>query len=254
MLKGAKLMLHILIVDDEAFARQELAYLVNLHPQVSRIDQAESVTEALTIMLDNKPDIVFLDIQLDGETGFDLAYKFLQMRKPPYLIFATAYENYALDAFKVNANDYILKPFEENKIQAALNKYLQYSELSASDSTDTTSKESSSNYDTIAIQSDDRVYLLHPEDIFLVSVQGHTVTVDTLNKSFVTTGTLSAIEKKLPDDLFLRCHRSFILNITHIVEIQPWFNQTYQVTLSNHIKVPVSRSYLKSFKTRLNIN
>ena len=119
-------MLHILIVDDEAFARQELAYLVNLHPQVSRIDQAESVTEALTIMLDNKPDIVFLDIQLDGETGFDLAYKFLQMRKPPYLIFATAYDNYALDAFKVNANDYILKPFEENKIQAALNNCLLY--------------------------------------------------------------------------------------------------------------------------------
>ncbi|MDK6421929.1 LytTR family DNA-binding domain-containing protein, partial [Aerococcus urinae] len=111
----------------------------------------------------------------------------------------------------------------------------------------------SKRHEAIPIQSNDRVYLLRPEEIFLVSVQGHTLSIESYDKTYEMAGSLSAIEKKLPKDLFLRTHRSYLINIDQIQEIQPWFNQTYQVTLRNGSKVPVSRSYLKDFKDRLPI-
>ncbi|MCY3034952.1 LytR/AlgR family response regulator transcription factor [Aerococcus mictus] len=240
----------VLIVDDEQMARQELAYLVKEHDQVSQVKTADSIDQAITMMLDEKPDILFLDIHLEGETGFDLAKKLKAVHNPPYLIFATAYDQYALEAFEANANDYILKPFEESKIHAAIDKYYQSLER-ASGQVD--QDQESKRHEAIPIQSNDRVYLLRPEEIFLVSVQGHTLSIESYDKTYEMAGSLSAIEKKLPKDLFLKTHRSYLINIDQIQEIQPWFNQTYQVTLRNGSKVPVSRSYLKDFKDRLPI-
>ena len=114
--------MHVLIVDDDPLAREELSYLVSQHPQVTSVAEADSVAEAMEEMMDQKPDLLFLDIHLTDESGFDLAEKLTHLKKAPYLVFATAYDQYALKAFQVNAKDYILKPFEEEKITQVIEK------------------------------------------------------------------------------------------------------------------------------------
>ncbi|MCD5001993.1 LytTR family transcriptional regulator DNA-binding domain-containing protein [Enterococcus saccharolyticus] len=231
--------MHVLIVDDEPLAREELSYLVMQHPKITSTAEAESVEEAMEEMMDQKPDIVFLDIHLTDESGFDLAEKFTHLKKAPYLIFATAYDAYALKAFQVNAKDYLLKPFEEQKIHQALDKALK--EIAQQQPTVQT-------FEAIPIQGEDRIYLVAPEEIYLVSVEERQLNIETKEQTYQMTGSLNKIEQKLPTELFLKTHRSFILNRTKIQEIQPWFNNTLQVILENGSRVPVSRSYVKQFK------
>lgn len=241
-------MTHVLLVDDEPLAREELAYLVTQHPAITSTAEADSVEEAMEQIMDKKPDIIFLDIHLTDESGFDLANKLKKLKKPPYLIFATAYDDYALKAFKVNAMDYILKPFDEVIVHEALDKA-----ISIIKATNTTPKKKSEAIDAIPIQGEDRIFLVHPKDIYLVSVEDKELSVHTEKETYQTSGSLSKIETRLPTDCFIKTHRSFILNTTKIQEIQPWFNNTLQVTLDNGLKIPVSRSYVKPFKEMIGL-
>lgn len=241
--------MNVLIVDDELFARQELAYLVNEHPAIDEIREAESVGDAFRVMLDFKPDILFLDIQLDGETGFDLAEQLMKTKNPPYLIFATAYDEYAIDAFKVDADDYILKPFEKSKIHDAIDKCLKKADKLAGEP-----QKPEKKFESLAVQVGERVYMVDPHNIILATVDGHTLRLETTKANYEFSDSLTSWEKKLPESLFLRTHRAYLINVDHVKEIQPWFNQTYQVTMTNDSKVPVSRTYIKEFKKRLNFD
>ncbi|EOT41350.1 LytR/AlgR family response regulator transcription factor [Enterococcus dispar] len=240
--------MHVLLVDDEPLAREELSYLVSQHPAVISVAQAEGVLEAMGKMMEQKPDILFLDIHLTDESGFELAEKLVHLTEPPYLVFATAYDDYALQAFQVNANDYLLKPFEEKRVMEILNKAEKQRTRTQNTSTQTTEQ-----WSAFPIHSDDRIFLIHPETVQMVSVDERNVRIFTDDKHYSTTGTLSGIEQKLPPALFIKTHRSFIINVTKVKEIQPWFNHTLQLTMENGEKVPVSRSYLKVFKERLNL-
>lgn len=240
--------MHILIVDDEPLAREELTYLVSLHKHVTSTSEAESVEEAMEQIMDHKPDIIFLDIHLTDESGFDLANKLMKLKHPPYLIFATAYDDYAIKAFKVNAKDYILKPFDEKAIHEALNK--AYPQIKQKLTQPAADKEA----DVIPISCDDRIFLIHPKDIFLVSIDDKILSIHTQDSVYQTSGSLAKIEQKLPENVFFKTHRSYILNTTKIQEIQPWFNNTLQIILDNGLKVPVSRSYVKDFKAVFGIH
>lgn len=116
-------MLKVLIVDDEMFARDELRYLLEQTEEVDAIDEAEHIEEAFDKMADRKPDILFLDIDLSGENGFDIARRLKKMSAPPAVVFATAYDEYALKAFEVDAIDYLTKPFDEERIRQTIHKY-----------------------------------------------------------------------------------------------------------------------------------
>lgn len=240
--------MHVLLVDDEPLAREELNYLVSQHPAVTSVAQAESVLEAMTKMMEQKPDILFLDIHLTDESGFELAEKLVTLSDPPYLVFATAYDDYALQAFQVNASDYLLKPFEEKRVMEIIDKAKK--QVNKNQRTTTKNLE---QFSTFPIHSDDRIFLINPETVQMVSVDERSLSIFTDEKQYVTTGTLSGIEQKLPPALFIKTQRSFIINVTKVKEIQPWFNHTLQVTMENGEKVPVSRSYLKAFKERLNL-
>ncbi len=242
-------MTHVLLVDDEPLARDELTYLVTQHPIITSTAEADSVEEAMEKIMDKKPDIIFLDIHLTDESGFDLANKLKKLKKPPYLIFATAYDDYALKAFKVNAMDYILKPFDEVVVHEALDKAISIIKL-----TEVPVKKVTDSIDAIPIQGEDRIFLVHPKDIYLVSVEDKELSVHTEKETYQTSGSLSKIERRLTMDFFVKTHRSFILNTTKIQEIQPWFNNTLQVTLDNGLKVPVSRSYVKPFKEMIGLS
>ena len=239
--------MHVLIVDDEPLAREELAYLVKQHPQVTSIAQADSVEQAIAQLIDQKTDLLFLDIHLTGESGFDLAEKLLKVPNPPYLVFATAYDQYALKAFQVNAKDYILKPFDAEQIQQVIHKASQANPASQPTSQPVSVNEKE-DFDAIAIQGEDRIYMVAPKDIYCVWVEEKTLSINTKDQTYQMPGSLNQMEQKLPKSIFIKTHRSYLINRKKVQEIQPWFNHTLQVILTNGQKVPVSRSYLKEFK------
>ncbi|WP_304341624.1 LytTR family transcriptional regulator DNA-binding domain-containing protein [Metaclostridioides mangenotii] len=238
-----------LIIDDEPLARNELRYLLEQCEEITDIKEAETIEEAFAEMLNNKPDLLFLDIHLSDESGLSLAERLLSIEEPPMIIFATAYDEHAVRAFELNATDYILKPFDLDRIKKAVKKANKKYEIKSNYSLDSLS----TDVTTLPIQVDESIFVLKIEDILAVVVEEGKTSVYTNQEIYHTATALSTYEKKLPSAQFLRVHRSYIINKNYIKEIQPWFNHTYQVTLENKLKVPVSRSYIKEFKSELGI-
>ena len=244
--------MQILIVDDEALAREELSYLVKQSPAVSspEISTAEDIHEAEDILLQKQIDLLFLDISLNDENGFDLAKKLQLLAKPPLVIFATAYDDYAVKAFEIEAVDYILKPFEEERVNQALTKVIRIlaakQEPAGAKLTPKTSK-------FITITIDEHSILLKKEQLVAASVENGTLTISTEEAEYQVKQTLAWIKKKLPEKNFIQIHRNTIINIDKIKEIQPWFNHTALVVTFNDLKLPVGRSYLKEFNQLLGL-
>lgn len=240
----------VVIIDDEPLARMELAYLIEATHLVDAIYQGESIEDAFQLILTHQPDVLFLDIHLTDESGLDLAKRLSQVPNAPLIIFATAYDNHAVEAFEVNALDYVLKPFEQARIQRAIEKAklaLDVQRVSKS------SEAEVSHSNRLTLEVDERIYLLPFDDILYCEVQGKETTVYTKTTHYTSHTSLAAIEKVLTTESFLKVHRSYLINTQAIKEIQPWFNQTYQLTLLNGGKVPVSRSYLKTFRQQLGL-
>lgn len=244
--------MRVLIVDDEPLARNELAYLLGQCEGVSAIAQADSIEEALGTMLEDPVDLIFLDIHLTNESGLSLAAKINKLKKPPMIIFATAYDDYAIKAFELNATDYVLKPFELERIQQAVKKaYGQYSKQQIGELE--TPKRKDTGLQVLPIQMDERIYMLQVPEIIAIGIENGETTIYTKNMEYIIHEPLSALEKKIGGHHFLRVHRAFLINLKEIKEIQPWFNHTFQLTMSNGLKIPVSRSYMKEFKEKVGI-
>lgn len=240
--------MRVAIIDDEPLARMELAYLLEQTPQVKDIYQGESIDDAFQLILTYQPDLLFLDIHLTDESGLDLAKRLEQIPQAPLIIFATAYDNHAVEAFEVNALDYILKPFEQSRVQKSIEKA-----AAALDHKKDTSAGQTSHKDRLTLEVDERIYLVPFSEILYCEVSGKETTVHTKNKAYTSHTSLAAIEKVLTPKQFLKVHRSYLINVEEIKEIQSWFNQTYQLTMSNGGKVPVSRSYLKQFRQQVGL-
>ncbi|OLN21190.1 DNA-binding response regulator [Domibacillus antri] len=244
-------MLKAFIVDDEPLARDELQFLLKRSKQVEVVGEADCMEEAIKTIPAVSPDLVFLDIELGVESGLQLAEQLLDMDPVPTIIFATAYDEYALQAFDLDAFDYILKPFDEARIQQTLSKIKRMRFIggkkkealpaSSSHSVDQTGK--------LAILVEEKILLIDISAIlFVCSLEGKLI-IKTLENEFKTGDSLVAVEKKLSNTpSFIRVHRSYLVNINYIAEIQPWFNATYNLIMTDHSKVPVSRKYIKDIK------
>lgn len=245
--------MRILVVDDEMLARDELKYLLYRTKEVDIIDEAESVEEALEKLIESKPDLVFLDIQLSDDSGFEIANILKKMKQPPAIVFATAYDQYAIQAFEVDALDYILKPFDEERIVQAIKKFKKRKQHEMEEKQEVHAPDVSSGMKRLALPIDESIVLVNIEDIVYAGLLDGKVIVKTICDTYVTYDTLAMLEKKLPQMIFLRVHRSFIVNVNHISEIQPWFNSTYNLIMKEDSKVPVSRTYAKELKKLLRI-
>lgn len=245
--------MRILVVDDEMLARDELKYLLYRTKEVDIIDEADSVEEALEKLMENKPDLVFLDIQLSDDNGFEIANILKKMKQPPAIVFATAYDQYAIQAFEVDALDYILKPFDEERIVQTIKKFKKRKQHEIEEKQEVHAPDVSNRMKKLALSIDESIVLVNIEDIIYAGLLDGKVIVKTICDTYATHDTLVILEKKLPQMNFLRVHRGFIVNVNHISEIQPWFNSTYNLIMKDDSKVPVSRTYAKELKKLLRI-
>lgn len=251
-----------IIVDDEPLARNELHYLLNQIRSFDLIKEAENISETLELLLYDNYDVIFLDINLMDESGLDLANKIKKMKHRPLIIFATAHDTFAVKAFELDAIDYILKPFEQQRIAQAIHKVEQVLHsnieqqnfINNDNNHNETHNKLENRPNVLPIEVNERIHIINLDDIIAISVNNGVTTINTTLNEFETSEPLNHYEKKLDTTQFMRIHRATLINKTHIQTIEHWFNYTYQLTMTNQLKFQVSRSYMKSFKQDMGLS
>ncbi|MDN6899610.1 response regulator [Oenococcus sicerae] len=237
--------MNILVVDDEPLARDELSYLLKQNLLVDAVDQADSIATAISKLLKGKIDVIFIDISLNDENGFELADELKKLAQPPLIIFATAFDSFAVKAFDIDAIDYILKPFEQMRIDQALEKaQIAMIALQTKKIPDNAKTVSS----LLSITNEDKTTVIKQSDLVMASVDNNTLTLVTMTGRYETHQTLGWLINRLNSNNFLQIHRSILVSINAISQIEPWFNHTYQLKLITGQEVPVSRSFIKHVK------
>lgn len=237
----------VLIVDDEPLAREELHYLIKDNAAVTTIYEADGVVEAQKLVAKDHPDLMFLDIQLTDGSGMAFAESLKSQPDHPYIVFATAYDQYALDAFDADAVDYLLKPFSKERVDDAINRVSKLVNNSQPLSVGTQRENP-----RLSITNDDKTIILQKDSItFIQSQDGNTLVYAKGGHQITSKQSLTNLLKQLDPHKFIRVHRSFVVNLDMVSELQPSFNHTYELTLKDNSKIPVSRSYVNSTKQAL---
>lgn len=253
--------LSALIVDDEQLARDELAYLLKGVGDVNVIAQGRNGLEAVHLIREHNPDLVFLDVQMPGLDGFAVIKKLLDKKVPlPKIVFATAFDQYAVKAFEVNAVDYLLKPFDKKRVAQSIHKARAKMDSggSSSDKLETLVRmlESQRPQPTskILIKSAGRLFLVDQKDICYASIEDGVISVMTAGVNG-TEGqsncrTLEELLDSLDPSTFWRAHRSYLVNINRIKEVVPWFKSSYQLRMDDkkQTEIPVSRAQTKRLR------
>ncbi|CCO07532.1 LytR/AlgR family response regulator transcription factor [Desulforamulus hydrothermalis] len=236
----------VVVVDDEAPARDELVYLLKQHGGLQVVGEAEDAPSAMQVLRRERPDAVFLDISMPGGDGLEVARQLARQAHPPLVVFATAYDRHALEAFEVNAVDYLLKPFSEQRVAETIDKLRRLVKQRKADAHPLQNK--------IAVSNEDLITLLDPADIIFAGRRGREVFVKTYDQEFKVNYTLQGLEQRLDAEFFFRPHHGFLVNVNKIEKIEPAF-QGYQLVMKDNTasRVPVSRSGMKEMKRLLGI-
>lgn len=245
--------MNVYVIEDEVLARQELIYLLKDTGKIKVIGEAEDVHQALWDINEKQPDAVFLDIELEGGNGLELAKQFNNMKKRPMIVFVTAYDEYALDAFELDAVDYIVKPIDKNRLLKAVDKLVKLSGTAhVEDTIDSAPSTKQNKKSTITVKEDDRIIVINTKDILYIGTENRQAYIQTLEKKYLTDTLLYKMKEKLSDN-FVQVHRGYIVNTKKIAVLEPWFNRTYLIVLKNGSKISVSRSYVKAIKQVLGL-
>ncbi len=257
--------LRVLVVDDEQLARDELCYQLQQHPDVEVVAQAGNGLEALAAVENYEPELVFLDVQMPGLTGFEVARRLLDREHSGLaLVFVTAFDQHAIEAFEVNAVDYLLKPVDAARLQQALARARQRlaQEPAAEpvhDQLERIVKLMASRQirrDQVAIRAGDRFLLVQAQEIIYASLADESISIVTGQVNGTANyRTLDELQAKLDPDVFWRVHRSHLVNINKIKEIVPWFSRNYILRMKDAkaTEIPVSRSQTKRLREYLKL-
>ncbi|MFB3915524.1 MAG: LytR/AlgR family response regulator transcription factor [Terriglobales bacterium] len=250
--------LSAVIVDDEQLARDELSFLLKSVSDVEVVAQGSNGVEAINLIKEHSPDLVFLDVQMPGLDGFGVLKKLLDRKVPlPQIIFATAFDQYAVKAFEVNAVDYLLKPFEKKRVLQAVQKVRERLQTTAapSDKLDAVVRmleaQKPQQTSKVLLKSSGRLFLVDQKDICFASIEDGVITVVTATMEGQSNcRTLEELLATLDPNLFWRAHRSYLVNINRIREVVPWFKSSYQLRMGdkNQTEVPVSRAQTKRLR------
>jgi len=253
--------LSTLIVDDEQLARDELAYLLKSVGDVEVIAQGKNGVEAVNLIKEHTPDLVFLDVQMPGLDGFGVIKRLIDKKVAlPQIVFATAFDQYAVKAFEVNAVDYLLKPFDKKRVAMAVQKARKNLQsdppLNPSSTLDSLVKMleaqiPQNQVSKIMLRSAGRMILVDQKDICFAAIEDGVITVVTANvERHSNCRTLQELLESLYDHLFWPAHRSYLANVTRIPEVVHWFKSSYQVKMDDkkQTEIPVSRAQTKRLR------
>jgi two-component system LytT family response regulator len=247
-----------LIVDDEPLAREGLQTLVQKESDMELVGQCEDGKEAVKAINKKKPDLVFLDVQMPELDGFGVLEKF-DITELPAIVFVTAYDKYALKAFEVHAVDYLLKPVDSERFRATMERVRTQLEMKKSNSVpkkltalleDLASKKKT--LDRLVVKTGGRIFFLKTDEIDWVEAAGDYVKLHVGPAAHLVRETLTELESKLDPERFLRIHRSTIVNLDRIKEMQPMFYGDYVVILRSGTQLSMSRTYKEKLAKMLN--
>src|SRR6266404_3616937 len=252
--------LSAVIVDDEQLARDELAYLLKNIGDVDVVAQGKNGLEAVNLIREHNPDLVFLDVQMPGLDGFGVIKKLLDKKVTlPKIVFSTAFDQYAVRAFEVNAVDYLLKPFDKKRVAQSVQKVRAKLESgsASSDKLETLVRMLESQKpqaSKLLIKAGGRLFLVNQKDIGFASIEEGVITVVTGGPNGMegqsNCRTLEELLESLDPNLFWRAHRSYLVNINRIKEVVPWFKSSYQLRMDDkkQTEIPVSRAQTKRLR------
>ncbi len=247
----------VLIADDEPLARERLRSLLAGEPGMEIVAECADGVSAIGAIQKLKPDLVFLDVQMPGNSGFDVIQAIGPSRMP-FVIFVTAYDTYALRAFDVHALDYLLKPFDRERFEQAIARARQQIDRRAGGELERRLlelvqdlKPAQQRLERLVIKAGGRVFFVRATDIDWIEAAGNYVKLHVGADSHLFRETMSTLEAQLDPDLFFRIHRSHIINIERVKELQPWFNGEYVVFLKSGTRLTLSRGYREKLQDRI---
>ena len=252
--------LSAVIVDDEQLARDELAFLLKNAGDINVVAQGKNGLEAVNLVKEHNPDLVFLDVQMPGLDGFGVIKRLLDKKiRLPKIVFATAFDQYAVKAFEVNAVDYLLKPFDKKRVSQAVQKARTQQgadELPAEkiDNLVRMLQAPKTQTSKILLKAVGRMFLVDQKDICYASIEDGVITVVTGGTSGMeghsNCRTLEELLDSLDAHMFWRAHRSYVVNINRIREVVPWFKSSYQLRMDDkkQSEIPVSRAQTKRLR------
>jgi two-component system LytT family response regulator len=240
-------MIHTVLADDEVLARQKLRQLLRDEPGIDIVGEGMTAAETIDVVRATKPQLLFLDIQMPGMDGFDIAMELCSGKASPapHIIFTTAHDQYALRAFEIHAVDYLLKPFTRERLSSAVERARK--EILLADqqpATNGSPSRSGNRYTTrIVFKSRGRIVFLPVSDIRWISAEENYVRISTQTETHLLRETMARLEEKLDPEMFLRVHRSSIVNLQHVKEVRTETDGEYAVVLVNGEKLTMSRGY-----------
>jgi DNA-binding LytR/AlgR family response regulator len=249
-----------LVLDDEKPALEELSYMLEQSGYCSKIVTCDTVLQALRLLQQEKFDLVFADIQMPGMSGLEFGQVLKQFATPPRLIFVTAHDEYAVQAFGLDAVDYLLKPVSPERLTQALERAVRReSPPEPRDDRPTTGTlrrpPDPNRLDKLPVDKENRTLLIDLTEIRYAVAKGDYVYIKTYDQEYLTRFSITELEKRLPSPPFTRTHRAFLVNLTNVSEIEPFFNGAYVLRVNDkeHSEVQVSRSHARTLRSLLGI-
>jgi two-component system LytT family response regulator len=241
-------LIRVLLVDDESLAREMLREMLQDDPAVTIVGESCNGREALEAIRAHSPDLIFLDVQMPELGGFEMLEAL--GKDIPRVIFVTAYDQYAVRAFEVHALDYLLKPFDQERFNISWQRARAQILRDRDGGTDQRilalleeMKAGNKYLERLVIKASGRIYFLETTEIDWIEAEGNYVSVHCAKKSHLLRETISSLEAQLDPKKFLRIHRSSIVRIDRIQELQPWFHGEYRIILQNGTQLTLSRNY-----------
>jgi two-component system response regulator LytT len=257
--------INTIIVDDEKPAREELAFLLKSFPEINLLATGKNGLDAVDLIKEHSPDLVFLDVQMPGLDGFGVLQKLAERNlKVPHVVFATAFDHYAVQAFDVNAVDYVLKPFDKDRLSKAIQKVKREIESQTSPAERleqlvnqlVTPKPVSAQPSKVLIRSQQRMLLVDSRDLIFASIEGGLISITAKDTEGTSNyRTLDELLAALDTESFWRPHRSYLVNIHHIKEVVPWFKSSFMLKMNDkkQSEIPVSRQQTKRLRELFNL-
>jgi two-component system LytT family response regulator/two-component system response regulator LytT len=254
-------------VDDERPAREELIYLLKSFPEVNVVALGKNGLEAVALIKEHDPDLVFLDVQMPGLDGFAVIKKLVERKlRIPQIVFATAYDHYAVQAFEVSAVDYLLKPFDKTRVAKAIERAkkmveahtspVQRLETLVSQLGVERPRQRQAHPVKLLVKSQSRMILIDADDMIYASIQDGAITIFSRDTEGVSNyRTVDELMEMLDPGVFWRPHRSYLININHIKEVVPWFKSSYMLKMNDKraSEIPVSRGQTKRLRELLKL-